>query len=518
MPEMSAEERTLRLRCRDDFPYYAPRCLKIRTKAGNIEPLTLNRAQLYLHSRLEKQKAETGKVRALVVKGRKQGVSTYIAGRHYHKVTHRTGFKAFILTHLADATKNLFGMVDRFHQHNNPLLKPVTGSANETELAFPVLDSEYKVGTAGSANVGRSDTIQLFHGSEVAFWPKADDHAAGILEAIPSEPETEILLESTTNGIGNFFATTWRDAVAGINGFEAIFIPWFWTEEYREPVPEGFELDAEDKLYQEAHGLDLEQMAFRQLKTIILKSPWKFMQEYPATADEAFQSSGEGNYIKPVLVLKARRTKVTVQPWVPIIIGIDPARGGRDKTGVIDRQGRRAGALINEYWDEANIERLCSKVVLLIKRLKPKKVVIDCTEGTGASLYDMLVELGYGKIVVSVKFSESPLEEGLYLNRRAEMWAGMLDWLASPLGVELPANDDDLQSEICAPIWGPGATQHTRSGLLQIEPKEHIVKRLKRSPDKADALAMTFAVPIVAVKPDGPPVAGPAAVDPSVNY
>lgn len=517
MREMTAEEKAIRRRMRDDLPHFAAKCLKIRAKSGAILPLVLNKAQLYLHSRIEQQLAETGKVRAIIVKGRKQGCSTYIAARHYQKVTHKTGFKAFILTHLADATDNLFAMVERFHERNNPLLKPVTGATNSTELEFPVMDSGYKVGTAGSANVGRSDTIQLFHGSEVAFWPKAEDHASGILEAVPTEPGTEILLESTTNGLGNFYADTWRDAVAGLNGYIAIFIPWFWSEEYREPVPEDFELTKEEAEYQAAHDLDMEQMAWRRLKTIQLKSEWKFMQEYPATAEEAFQASGEGNYIKPVLVAKARRTKVEVPAYVPIIVGIDPARGGRDKTGVIDRQGRKAGGNINEYWDIGNIERLCAKVVALIKRLKPKKVVIDCTEGFGAALVDMLVELGYGDIVVAVKFSEAAMEEELYLNRRAEMWAEMLAWLSNPLGVELPAQDDDLQAEICAPIWGPGATQHTRNGLLQIEPKEKIMKRLKRSPDKADALAMTFAVQPVVAKP-AIPVAPTPAVDPAVNY
>lgn len=513
--KMSAREKALRLRLRDDYPYFARKCLKIRTKAGSIEPLVLNRVQLHIHEQLERQRAETGRVRAIVVKGRKQGCSTYTAGRHYHRVTNRFGFRAYILTHLADATDNLFAMVELFHKNNNPLLKPATGASNATELAFPGLEAGFKVGTAGSANVGRSDTLQLFLGSEVSRWPHAEDHAAGILEAVPDEIGTEIILESTVNGMGNFFHKTWTEAVAGINGYIAIFIPWFWSEEYREPVPEGFDLTPDDEIYQAAHGLDLQQMAWRQLKITKL-GEWKFMQEFPATPEEAFSTSGEGNYIKPVLVAKARRTKVIVQPYIPIIIGIDPARGGRDKTGVIDRQGRKAGGNVNEYWDEANVERLCSKVVLLIKRVKPKKVVIDATEGTGAALVDMLTELGYGKIVVGVKFSESALEEGLYLNRRAEMWASLLEWLSNPLGVELP-DDDDLQAEICAPIWGPSATHHTRSGLLVIEPKEHIVKRLKRSPDKADALAMTFAVPIVAVKPDTP-IVGAAAIDPAVNY
>lgn len=515
--KMSPQEKALRLRCRDELPYFARKCLKIRTKAGKIAPLVLNDVQMHVDALLNKQLSETGKVRAIVVKGRKQGISTYVAARHYHRITHRIGLRAYILTHLADATDNLFAMVDRFHKSNNPLLKPKTGASNATELVFPGLEAGYKVGTAGSSNVGRSDTIQLFHGSEVAIWPKAEDHAAGILEAVPDELGTEIILESTVKGLGNYFSDTWRDAVAGENGYLPIFIPWFWSEEYRAPVPPDFVLNAEDTLYQAAHGLDDAQMAWRRGKIANLKSKWKFMQEYPATPQEAFQTSGEGCYISPELVAKARRTRITVQPYIPIIVGIDPARGGSDRTGVIDRQGRKAGGNVNEAWHESNIERLCARTVKLIKTIKPKKVVIDCTEGFGAALCDLLVELGYGNIVVPVKYSEAAFEDELYLNRRAEMYAGLLEWLSNPMGVELPEKDDDLQAEICAAIWGPTATHHTRSGLLVIESKEQIRKRLKRSPDKSDALAQTFAVQIVAAKPQGPAAPAPA-FDPAVNY
>lgn len=74
---MTDEERRLRLRLRDDLPFYAERCLHIRTKTGRVEPLVLNAAQRFIHERLEAQRAETGRVRALILKGRQQGCSTY---------------------------------------------------------------------------------------------------------------------------------------------------------------------------------------------------------------------------------------------------------------------------------------------------------------------------------------------------------------------------------------------------------------------------------------------------------
>lgn len=502
----------------DDLPLFAEQCLKIRTKKGGpLEPLIFNRAQLYLHEQLERQREEIALVRAIVLKGRQLGASTYIAARNYHGTAMRFGTRAFLLTHLADATNNLFAMIERFHDNNDPFLKPATGAANAKELSFPGLQSGFKVGTAGSVGVGRSDTIQRFHGSECGLWPNAEVHATGVMEAVPLVPDTEIILESTAQGLGNFFSDTWKDAVAGKSLYRAIFMPWFWGEDYRIQPAADFELTSDEAKYRDAYGLDLAQMAWRRNKLVELKEDWRFQQEYPANPEEAFQSSGDGSYIKPIDVAAARARKVTVEAYVPIIIGIDPARGGRDATAVIDRQGRRAGAHVDEEWRDADVTILVGKTVNLIKRLRPLRVVIDATEGIGKAMCDMLTEQGFGKIVVPVLYSSAAIESDLYANKRAEMWASLKDWLGNPLGVQVP-DSDDLQAQICAPVWGAGATHHNRSGALLIEPKEHVVKRIGRSPDKADALAQTFAVPINPVKPKVSGPKRPAVADRSAGY
>src|SRR6202171_4268392 len=116
-------------------------------------------------------------------------------------------------------------MVDRFHTRCPDDERPAPGAANAKELVFDALDSGYKVGTAGTKGVGRSATIQLFHGSEVAFWPHAETHAAGALQAVPDVAGTEVILESTANGMGNLFHETWRGAQDRDNDYIAIFVP-----------------------------------------------------------------------------------------------------------------------------------------------------------------------------------------------------------------------------------------------------------------------------------------------------
>jgi hypothetical protein len=102
-----------------------------------------------------------------------------VEGRIYWRVTHAKGVRAFILTHEDEATKNLFEMANRYHEHCPEVVRPRTGAANANELNFDLLDSGYKVGTARTKGTGRSSTLQFFHGSEVAHWANADEHAAG---------------------------------------------------------------------------------------------------------------------------------------------------------------------------------------------------------------------------------------------------------------------------------------------------------------------------------------------------
>ncbi len=160
------------------------------------------------------------------------------------------------------------------------------------ELSFDLLESGYGVGTAGTRAVGRSKTIQLFHGSEVAFWPNA---------ARPFLPawcrQCPIARHRDRPGIHRQrrrreFHARWQQAEAGIGDYEAVFVPWFWSAEYRRDAGADFRADAEEAAYAALHGLAPEQLAWRRAKLAELKDPMLFAQEYPATAAEAFQATG----------------------------------------------------------------------------------------------------------------------------------------------------------------------------------------------------------------------------------
>jgi hypothetical protein len=483
-------------RLKDDFGVYSAKCLKIRGKDGKIVPLALNHAQEHLHSRLEAQRARTGKVRALVLKGRQQGISTYIGARFYHRATFRKGIRVFILTHEQDATNNLFGMVDRYHTHNP--LSPSTSASNAKELYFDLLESGYAVGTAGAKAVGRSQTVQMFHGSEVAFWPNAPTHFAGVVQAIPDLPGTEIVLESTANGVGGEFHERWQQAESGVGDYEAIFIPWFWSPEYQRPVPQGFALNEEEAEYQATYTLSLEQMAWRRNKVAELKDPMLFKQEYPATAAEAFQMTGHDSFIKPELILRAR--KATIEGYGPLIIGADPARFGDDRFALAWRKGRQI--FKKESRSKVSVVDGANWIKQVIDTEHPDKVFID-VGGVGGGVYDILRSWGspYDDVVKGIDFAGQPQAADLILpsgekrpgprNRRAEMWSRSRDWLNEPGGADIP-DEDSLQADACTPGY-----HYDANSYLLIESKEHMRARGVRSPDEWDAIALTFAEPVV---------------------
>lgn len=494
---LSDRERSIRQRLKDDFPHYAERCLHIRTKSGAVERLALNRAQRYIHARLEEQRQRTGKVRALILKGRQQGCSTYVGARYYHRVTHSRGTRVFILTHEDQATQNLFDMVDRYHENCPALVKPMTGNANAKELIFPGLDSGYKVGTAGSKGVGRSSTIQLFHGSEAAFWPNADTHAAGILQAVPDIPGTEVVLESTANGLGNFFHQKWRDAEKGIGDFIAVFVPWFWQDEYSRPAPADFTMTEEEDEYATAYNLSLDQMAWRRNKIAELKDPLLFKQEYPATAAEAFQTTGHDSFIKPGPVLRARKARC--EAYGPFVVGVDPARFGDDAFAVAWRQGRKVMMVEKKHKIDSVAGANWIKQIIDVDH--PDRVFVD-VGGIGAGVVDILRSWGgvYARVVVPINFGGEPQEpvrigtdgrkQAGPRNRRAEMWERSRDWLDDVGGADIP-DSDSLQADACA----PGYT-YDMQGRLILEDKQKMKARGVPSPDEWDAVALTFAEPV----------------------
>src|SRR5438046_2380754 len=231
-------------RLNTDLEYFAAELLKIRPKAGSLTPFIFNAAQRELHKRIEEQRAKTGRVRAIVLKARQMGISTYVAARYFRRTIANPGLRTAIIGHEKVASKNLFQLVKRFYEHMPEDQRPSLGGSNAEELIFDTIDSVYHASVATLDGSCRRSTAQLLHASEAAFWVSLLEQMAALIQTIPDIDATEIIIETTGDQFGDEFHQLWRRAQAGENEFIPIFLPWSIDPTYRTKLPDDFAMTA----------------------------------------------------------------------------------------------------------------------------------------------------------------------------------------------------------------------------------------------------------------------------------
>ena len=199
-----------------------------------------------------------------------------------------------------------------------------------------------------------------------------------------------------------------------------------------------------------------------------------------------FPARDDDTAIPLELVESAQTREVQVTPDEPIIWGLDVARFGSASSVLCKRQGRQILAM--QTWRGLDLMQLTGAVVAEFESCQPRQEPITiCVDsiGVGGGVCDRLRELGLPAIGVNT--SESPALRVTYLNLRAELWFKLKAWLEAR-DVSLP-KDDHLLAELVAVKY-----KFTSSGKLQIESKDEMRKRGLSSPDRADAVCLTFAV------------------------
>lgn len=283
-----------------DFARFAEEQIQIITKDASqgFVKFQLNEAQRIVTEKLEEQQRETGKVRAIILKSRQQGISTYCAGRVFWKSYFTPHSRSVVMAHDSATSDALFTMSKNVISNMDGILAPkeLRSNAKEIIINSPAMANKdevasYRLYTAGSPEAGRGTTPTIAHLSEVAFWQHDEKILAGLFQGISQAEGTEVILESTANGAQGEFYRLWKGALANENEYIPIFLPWFLTTEYRRKAPESMELTTDEEKLQEKHGLDIDQLYWRRLK-IAEGGELKFKQEYPSTPDEAFIMSG----------------------------------------------------------------------------------------------------------------------------------------------------------------------------------------------------------------------------------
>ena len=208
-----------------------------------------------------------------------------------------------------------------------------------------------------------------------------------------------------------------------------------------------------------------------------------------------FPRASVKQFIPSDIVDEARKRIPAADEGAPVVIGVDVGREGDDESVIAVRSGDDARSIAWEHLREADTMRTAAVVVDAIQEHKPDAVFID-EGGVGGGVVDRIRQLGYavtgiqfgGKADRSALAAAQQAQGERYANKRAEMWGAMRAWLARSGAIP---DDQVLADQLIAPEYG-----HNMRDEIILEAKRDMKKRGLASPDRADALALTFAYPV----------------------
>ena len=230
----------------------------------------------------------------------------------------------------------------------------------------------------------------------------------------------------------------------------------------------------------------------------------KQIEEWGEDSDRArvrirgeFPRGGSTQFIPGDIVAAARKRKVEGFEGSPVILGVDVARFGDNRSVIFKRQGRKAeicGGKAKGVFYGMDTQKLGGMVQEAIDRESPDAVVID-GDGIGGAVYDYLKARGYDRKTLLHEFHGGlpATDPHKYLNRRAEIWGELKDWLE---GAQIP-DEPELDTDLTGPDYG----YHPSKQCIVLESKDEMRARGVDSPDLGDALAMTFGVRVAPPKP-----------------
>ena len=193
------------------------------------------------------------------------------------------------------------------------------------------------------------------------------------------------------------------------------------------------------------------------------------------------------------LVDEARRRTLYPDPSLPLIIGVDVARFGDDRSVIAFRRGRDARSIPAIILRGVDTMTLAGRVATEYQKHRPEAVFVD-GGGVGGGVVDRLRQLGVP--LTEVQFGGAPGEVSMtgerpaYGNKRAEMWGNIRTWLEGGA----ISDDDELATDLTGPQYGFAIRQGR--DVIMLERKQDMKLRGLRSSDLGDALALTFALPV----------------------
>lgn len=356
--------------------------------------------------------------------------------------------------------KSLFWKARNFISLLPDELKPIGWNPKKHAPFMSLVNPENGSAIVGEAgdNIGRGNRTSLYFKDESAFYERPES-----IDAALSQTSNCKIDVSTPNGEGNPFARKRHGGKVPVFTFR-------WQDDPRK----GPEWYAKQK---------------RDLDPVVLA------QE----VEISYSASVANAYVPSDFVTSAQQVgPADIQPAGPVRLGVDVARFGDDKTVFAARDNRilyplevmgkqdtmQTASKVREYvleWNKANSQR------------PVEQIAVDVI-GVGAGVVDRLNEFDDLKDVQIVGVNTGlKLSDGRNYNLRARVWRDMKDWLDPRNGPVSIPKDAELKVDLTALHYS------YRNSELLIESKDDAKKRGIKSPDRADALALTFAEPVVSV-------------------
>lgn len=298
-----------KLRCRHDFEYWCARCVIIKQKTGSADgPFILNTPQRRVASQLEQDRLNGLPIRIIMLKARQWGGSTLIQMyMAWIQTCHKKNWNSLICAHVKDTASGIRGMYSKLLENYPSTLwdgtegakfKPYERAQNIRTIAGR--DCRVTIGSSENQDAVRGADYAMAHLSETAFWPStAMRSPEGFIQAICGGigllPYSLIAIESTANGVGNYFHNEWLRSKEHKSDKRAIFVPWYEIDIYRlTPPDKGALIDSMNDY--ERHlwdlGLDLEQIWWYRVKSSEYPGAEQMRAEFPTDDVEAFVNSG----------------------------------------------------------------------------------------------------------------------------------------------------------------------------------------------------------------------------------
>lgn len=298
-----------KLRIKYDFEFWCAECVTIKDKLSSRNTrFRLNAPQRRLLAELEKMRTARRPIRLILLKARQWGGSTlvqiYMAWMQI--VLHRQ-WNSLICGHLKDSAASIKGIYNRVLANY-----PKDYTTGSEQMRFRSFEKSRNVseittrgclvatGSAESQEAIRGYDIAMAHLTEVAFWRNTpqkspDSLIRSVCGSVALIPDSIVVLESTANGVGNYFHTEWLRSKAGLSDKVAVFVPWYEIEIYRRRVDDVMALwrsldDYERRLWE--NGLTLEMLHWYHQKRKEYSSHSLMKAEYPSNDIEAFALSG----------------------------------------------------------------------------------------------------------------------------------------------------------------------------------------------------------------------------------